>query len=154
MILHINMLSTYGYQNLLFLYFKHPISRCHFAKFNNYIYLFTFGDLIFLVKKPWIFQTWTFPISNRDFTYQTWKFPKSNLRSRSLRFQAFIWYQICHFLNWCVCHFITIAKSASQSSVPCTLYSLSNFNGLVTIQRCHIFSYFFQEKINAILFFK
>ena len=92
-----------------------------------YRYLITFGDSIFLVKKHWIFKTWTFPSSNRDFAYQTSKFPKINFKSGFLRFQAFIWYQICQLLNRSVCHFITIAKSASQSSVQSNQATIGDF---------------------------
>ena len=85
-------------------------------------HFFVFGHSIFFVKKQWIFRMCTFPSLDRDFDHSFKIFRKNWFISISPRFQAFIWYQICQPLNWCVCHFITIAKSASQSSVHLETY--------------------------------
>ena len=80
-------------------------------------YFFVFGHSIFFVKKQWIFRKYTFPSLDRDFAHSFKKFRKNWFKSISLRFQAFIWYQICQHLNCSMCHFITLAKSPSQPSV-------------------------------------
>ena len=54
---------------------------------------------------------------DRDFAHSFKKFRKNWFKSISLRFQAFIWYQICQHLNCSMWHFITLAKTPSQSSV-------------------------------------
>ena len=118
-LLFTNMGEAYHYQNLLFLHFKHHISRKNDPKFYCLLAFLCIWSFNIFCQKQWILRNCNCPSLDRYFVLLFKKFRKKWFKSISLRLQAFIWYQICKHLNCSLCHFILLAKSPFQPSVEC-----------------------------------